>query len=111
MLTTLQASHCLELFFPQVPLGLLCGRRTVGEVRGIGGGDPLGGHSNSPNERGECLAKAVVVGMEKNELIPKIFRAECSALKQAPAIKPFFVATGRDTNFLSCEDGRMPASG
>lgn len=76
MLKTLPASHCLERFFPRSATGAAMWKELFRELRGTGGGDPLGGHINSPDERRECVAKPVVVGMEKNEQIPKIFRAQ-----------------------------------
>lgn len=79
MVKTRQASHCLELFFQKCHWCCYVEGELFGEVRGIGGGNTLGGHSNSPNERRECLAEAVVLGMEKMKLrilVPKIFRVE-----------------------------------
>lgn len=49
--------------------------------------------------------------MEKMSRFKRYLGQRYSDLEQTPAIKPFVVATGRDTNFLSLEDSRMPASG
>lgn len=47
-----------------------------GEVRGTGGGEPPGSHSNSLKERRECLDQGNSSGDGENEQIQKIFRAE-----------------------------------